>query len=97
MAISFDLPEYTTNVDALGTLKILDAIVQTDKKIKFYQAGTSEMFGKVVETPQTEKLLSILEVHMVLQKYTLIGLQLTIESHIIYLHVMEFFLITKVH
>ena len=55
MAISFDLPEYTTNVDALGTLKILDAIVQIDKKIKFYQAGTSEMFGKVVETPQTEK------------------------------------------
>ena len=55
VAISFDLPEYTTNVDALGTLKILDAIVQTDKKIKFYQAGTSEMFGKVVETPQTEK------------------------------------------
>ena len=55
VAISFDLPEYTTNVDALGTLKILDAIVQIDKKIKFYQAGTSEMFGKVVETPQTEK------------------------------------------
>ena len=55
VAISFDLPEYTTNVDALGTFKILDAIVQTDKKIKFYQAGTSEMFGKVVETPQTEK------------------------------------------
>ena len=55
VAISFDLPEYTANVDALGTLRILDAIVQTNKKIKFYQAGTSEMFGKVVENPQTEK------------------------------------------
>ena len=55
VAISFDQPEYTANVDALGTLRILDAIVQTNKKIKFYQAGTSEMFGKVVENPQTEK------------------------------------------
>ena len=55
VAVSFKLPEYTTNVDALGTLRILDAIVQSKKKIKFYQAGSSEMFGKVVETPQTEK------------------------------------------
>ena len=55
VAVSFRLPEYTTNVDALGTLRILDAIVQSKKKIKFYQAGSSEMFGKVVETPQTEK------------------------------------------
>ena len=39
----------------MGTLRILDAIVQSKKKIKFYQAGSSEMFGKVVETPQTEK------------------------------------------
>ena len=55
VAVSFNLPEYTTNVDALGTLRILEAIVQLNKKIKFYQAGSSEMFGKVVETPQTEK------------------------------------------
>ena len=55
VAVSFNLPEYTTNVDALGTLRILDAIVQSKKKIKFYQAGSSEMFGKVVETPQNEK------------------------------------------
>ena len=55
VAVSFNLPEYTTNVDALGTLRILDAIIQSKRKIKFYQAGSSEMFGKVVEVPQTEK------------------------------------------
>ena len=55
VAVSFQLPEFTTNVDAVGTLRILDAIVQSKKKIKFYQAGSSEMFGKVFETPQTEK------------------------------------------
>ena len=38
----------------LGTLRILEAIKKVDKKIKFYQAGSSEMFGKVVEIPQTE-------------------------------------------
>ena len=55
VAVSFEIPEYTTNADALGTLRILEAIKKVDKKIKFYQAGSSEMFGKVVETPQTEK------------------------------------------
>ena len=55
VAVSFEIPEYTTNADALGTLRILEAIIKIDKKIKFYQAGSSEMFGKVVETPQNEK------------------------------------------
>ena len=55
VAVSFELPEYTANTDALGTLRILEAILKIDKKIKFYQAGTSEMFGKVQEIPQTEK------------------------------------------
>ena len=55
VAVSFEIPEYTTNVDAIGTLRILDAILQIDRKIKFYQAGTSEMFGKVLEIPQNEK------------------------------------------
>jgi len=55
VAVSFDMPEYTTNADASGTLRILESINRVDKKIKFYQAGSSEMFGKVVETPQTEK------------------------------------------
>ena len=55
VAVSFEIPEYTTNADALGTLRILEAIVKINKKIKFYQAGSSEMFGKVFETPQNEK------------------------------------------
>ena len=55
VAVSFEIPEYTTNADALGTLRILEAIVKVNKKIKFYQAGSSEMFGKVIEKPQTEK------------------------------------------
>ncbi|MDC3020477.1 GDP-mannose 4,6-dehydratase [Candidatus Pelagibacter sp.] len=55
VAVSFEIPEYTTNADALGTLRILECIVKINKKIKFYQAGSSEMFGKVFETPQTEK------------------------------------------
>jgi GDPmannose 4,6-dehydratase len=55
VAVSFEIPEYTTNTDALGTLRVLEAIAKIDKKIKFYQAGSSEMFGKVFETPQNEK------------------------------------------
>lgn len=54
--LSFDQPEYTANVDALGTLRILEAIRQCNfnSKFKFYQAGTSEMFGKIQEPVQTE-------------------------------------------
>ena len=54
--VSFDQPEYTANVDALGTLRILEAIRQTKftSKFKFYQAGTSEMFGKIQEPTQSE-------------------------------------------
>ena len=54
--VSFGQPEYTANVDALGTLRILEAIRQSNfsSKFKFYQAGTSEMFGKVQEPIQSE-------------------------------------------
>ena len=55
VAVSFEMPEYTTNTDAMGALRILESIFRIDKKIKFYQAGTSEMYGKVLETPQNEK------------------------------------------
>jgi GDPmannose 4,6-dehydratase len=57
VAVSFIIPNYTANVDALGCLNILEAIKSSGliKKIKFYQAGTSEMFGKVRENPQSEK------------------------------------------
>jgi len=53
--ISFKLPEYTTEVNALGTLKILEAIRTIKKKIKFYQASTSELFGDNKSTSQNEK------------------------------------------
>lgn len=52
--VSFDVPEYTTDIDATGTCRILDAIRETRIKTKFYQASSSEMFGKVQEIPQKE-------------------------------------------
>ena len=57
VAVSFEVPEYTANADALGALRILEAIKfhKLEKKTKFYQAGTSEMYGKVQTTPQNEK------------------------------------------
>jgi len=55
VAVSFEIPDYTAQVDALGTLRFLDAIRETQLKTKFYQASTSELFGKAQETPQTEK------------------------------------------
>ncbi|MBP6673365.1 MAG: GDP-mannose 4,6-dehydratase [Bacteroidetes bacterium] len=53
--VSFEVPEYTAEVDAVGTLRFLDAIRETGIKTKFYQASTSELYGKVQEIPQTEK------------------------------------------
>ncbi|MCX6157121.1 MAG: GDP-mannose 4,6-dehydratase [Ignavibacteriota bacterium] len=53
--VSFEVPEYTAEVDAIGTLRFLDAIRETGLKTKFYQASTSELFGKVQEIPQNEK------------------------------------------
>ncbi len=53
--VSFEVPEYTAEVDAVGTLRFLDAIRETGVKTKFYQASTSELYGKVQEIPQTEK------------------------------------------
>ena len=52
--VSFDIPEYTGDVTALSTVRILEAIRETGMKSKFYQASSSEMFGKVLETPQRE-------------------------------------------
>ena len=52
--VSFEIPEYTSDVNGLGTLRLLDAIREVGLKPKLYQASSSELFGKVVETPQTE-------------------------------------------
>jgi GDPmannose 4,6-dehydratase len=55
--VSFDIPEYTGDIDGLGAQRILEAIREADlvKKVRYYQASSSEMFGKVQEVPQTEK------------------------------------------
>lgn len=53
--VSFEVPEYTAEADGIGTLRFLDAIRETCIKTKFYQASTSELFGKVQQVPQTEK------------------------------------------
>ena len=57
VAVSFESPEYTADTDALGTMRILEGIriLGLENKTKFYQASTSELFGKVQEVPQTEK------------------------------------------
>ncbi len=54
--VSFETPEYTANTDALGTLRLLEAIriLRMEERVRFYQASTSELFGKVMETPQRE-------------------------------------------
>lgn len=56
VAVSFETPEYTANADAVGTLRILEAIriLKMEERVRFYQASTSEMFGKVQEVPQKE-------------------------------------------
>jgi len=56
VAVSFEEPEYTANSDALGTLRILEAIriLRMQDKVRFYQASTSELYGIVQETPQRE-------------------------------------------
>ena len=53
--VSFEIPDYTAQVDALGTLRMLDAIRETEINTKFYQASTSELFGNAKEIPQNEK------------------------------------------
>lgn len=57
VAVSFETPEYTANSDAIGTLRLLEAIriLKLEDKCRFYQASTSELYGKVQETPQTER------------------------------------------
>jgi GDPmannose 4,6-dehydratase len=56
VAVSFETPEYTANVDGLGTLRLLEAvhILGLTKSVRFYQASTSELYGQAQQTPQTE-------------------------------------------
>jgi GDPmannose 4,6-dehydratase len=52
--VSFDIPEYTGDVTGIGTTRLLEAMRKTAPQAKFYQASSSELYGKVVETPQSE-------------------------------------------
>ena len=71
MQVSFESPEYTANADALGALRILEAIRfnKLEKKTKYYQAGTSELYGRNEKTPQNEKTNFHPQAHMVLQSF----------------------------
>jgi GDPmannose 4,6-dehydratase len=53
--VSFEIPEYTSDITALGCIRLLEAIRETGVQCRFYQASSSEMYGKVLETPQTER------------------------------------------
>jgi GDPmannose 4,6-dehydratase len=56
VAVSFEVPEYTAEVDALGTIRLLNLVKESKKNIRFYQASTSELFGGIPDTaPQNEK------------------------------------------
>jgi GDPmannose 4,6-dehydratase len=82
VAVSFEAPEYTANSDALGTLRILEAVrlLGLQEKTRIYQASTSELYGMVQETPQRETTPFIREVPMASQNSTPIGLPLIIEN-----------------
>ena len=75
--VSFDTAEYTANADGIGPLRILEAIriLCLEKTARFYQASTSELYGKVVETPQNENTPFIREAPMPPPSYTAIGLR----------------------
>ena len=75
VAVSFESPEYTANCDALGTLRILEAVrlLNLKDKTKIYQASTSELYGLVQEVPQKKVHHFILEVPMEWLNYMLIG------------------------
>jgi GDPmannose 4,6-dehydratase len=53
--VSFDIPEYTADITGIGCIRLLEAIREAEVNCRFYQASSSEMYGKVVETPQTER------------------------------------------
>ena len=97
MGVSFQLPNYTTQVNSIGTLNLLQAIKDCglSKKTKFYQASTSELFGEIQKKNNQKKLNFIPKVLMQLLNYLHIGLQKIIESHIKFLQVMGYFLITS--
>jgi GDPmannose 4,6-dehydratase len=55
VAVSFEMPEFTSEATALGTMRLLEAIRQIGRPVRFYQAGSSEMYGRAIEDPQDEQ------------------------------------------
>ena len=99
VAVSFESPEYTADVDAMGTLRLLEAIriLGLEKKTRFYQASTSELYGLVQETPQKETTPFIHAALMLWPKCMPIGLQLTTVKPTACMLAMAFCLTTKAH
>ena len=73
VGVSFDQPITTSEITGLGALNLLESIRIVNSKIKFYQASSSEMFGKVQENPQTENTLSIKKPIWSFPNFMLIG------------------------
>ena len=90
--VSFDIPEYTGDVTGVGAVRILEAIREAGlvEKVRYYQASSSEMYGKVQEVPQVETHLFGLARHMHVLRFMLTGLLLIIVSHIICMQVVEY-------
>ena len=99
VAVSFETPEYTANSDAIGTLRILEAIriLEMENRTKFYQASTSELYGLVKESPQTEETPFNPRSPYAPQNFMPIGSLKIIEMLTVFLVVMEYCLIMKVH
>ena len=97
VAVSFELPEYTTDVNASGALRILECIRFLGlKKTRFYQAGTSEMFGKVMEIPQKESTPFYPRSSYGVAKVFAYWITKIIEKHMVCLQQTEYCLIMKV-
>ena len=97
--VSFDTPEYTANADGIGTLRILEAIriLGLEKKTRFYQASTSELYGLVQAVPQTETVPFFRDHRMLSQNYMLTGSQLITVKPMECLRVMASCLIMNRH
>lgn len=90
--VSFDIPEYTANVDALGTLRILEAVHLLGLDTKIYQASTSELYGLVQEVPQSETTPFYPRSPYGVAKLYGFWITKIIVKHMIFLHQMVFFL-----
>ena len=93
VGVSFDIPEYTADVNAMGTLRLLEAINQSKRKgkIKFYQASTSELYGASDKIPQNEKTPFYPRSPYACSKLFAHWITINYRDHIICLHVMVFF------